>query len=75
MGKIAERAGPGREFDASGLATVAEVTDRLAESDDALAALITAPSTITVLDHEVVRSDAPIAGAGELAYLPPVSGG
>lgn len=74
LGKIGERAGPAREMDVGHLSTIAQVTDALCEDED-LAALLRAPSTITVLDNEIVQQDTEIGGAQELAYLPPVSGG
>lgn len=74
FGKIAQRAGEGREVDAAAFSTVAEVTDFLCEDPD-LAELLRSPAVVTVLDDVVVKGAAPIASAKELAYLPPISGG
>lgn len=75
LGRIGERAGGPRTLDTEGLATVADATARLSEAEPDLAALLSAPSTITVLDDAVARADTPLGDARELAYLPPVSGG
>jgi molybdopterin converting factor subunit 1 len=54
-------------------ATVAQLRGRLAERCPALAALL-ARSALAV-DGEFAREDQPLDGAGEVALLPPVSGG
>lgn len=74
FGKLADRAGPSLEIDTAGLRTVGEVTDLLCQ-DVNFRYLLHSATVVTVLDEEVVRPEAPIDGAGELAYLPPVSGG
>ncbi len=74
FGKLGERAGPSRSIDTSDLATVADVTARLCE-DPALAEMFSDTPVVTVLDDQIVRGEAPITGARELAYLPPLSGG
>ena len=48
FGKIAQRAGEGREVDAAAFSTVAEVTDFLCEDPD-LAELLRSPAVVTVL--------------------------
>ncbi|MCQ8184861.1 MoaD/ThiS family protein [Parvularcula maris] len=75
LGRIGERAGPPRELSEEGLVTVADAVERLTVEDDELASLLRAPSTVYVLDDRVVKGDAALEGASELAFLPPVSGG
>ena len=70
LGKFGERFGAEADIDTDGLSTVADVMNRIDE-DGTLAS----SSTICVLDEEVVKPGAPILGAQELAFLPPVSGG
>lgn len=74
FGRIADIAGPSREIDTQGFSTVRDVTEALCK-EPALADLLKAPTTVTVLDHTVVKDHAELKGAAELAYLPPVSGG
>ena len=75
LGKIAELAGPERALDLPEGATVADAAARLSAEHAALGALLSAPSTVYILDDAVAKADACLDGARELAFLPPVSGG
>ncbi len=60
----------------AGVATVADVIDWLAARDARGAATFADPGRIrAAVDGVMVPIDAPIAGAGEIALFPPVTGG
>ena len=74
FGKLADIAGRSRKIDTDDYTTVGEITKELCK-DPLLAEALRHPSITTVLDNSVVKEDATIKNANELAYLPPVSGG
>jgi len=56
--------------------TVADLVAWLAARDDASAHALARPEVIrTAIDQRHVRQDAVIAGAREIAFFPPVTGG
>ena len=57
-------------------ATVAAVRALLASEDEALGEALAQPSVRVAVDHEVIKDeDAPLGRAGEVAFMPPMSGG
>ena len=59
-----------------GVATVADLMAWLARRDEQYAHAFENGTVIrAAIDHRHVRSDAPIAGAGEIAFFPPMTGG
>jgi sulfur-carrier protein len=59
-----------------GVATIAELMAWLAGRDEQYAyAFENAKVIRAAIDHRHVRSHAPIAGAGEVAFFPPMTGG
>jgi molybdopterin synthase sulfur carrier subunit len=60
----------------AGIATVGELMAWLAERDEQYAhAFENARVIRAAIDHRHVRPDAPIAGAAEIAFFPPMTGG
>ena len=60
----------------SGVKTVAELIVWLQARAPQYAAAFSRPEVIrTAIDHGHVRADAPVAGAREIAFFPPVTGG
>jgi len=58
------------------VATVSDLIDWLVARDDSYAGAFADRETIRVaLDQEHVEHDAPIAGAKEAAFFPPMTGG
>ncbi|HXO69126.1 MAG TPA: molybdopterin converting factor subunit 1 [Bradyrhizobium sp.] len=56
--------------------TVAELIGWLAQRNEAYAHAFATPRTIrAAIDHTHVRPDATIAGAREIAFFPPMTGG
>lgn len=56
--------------------TVAELMEHLAGRGEEYAHAFEARAAIrTAIDHELVGPDAPIAGAREIAFFPPMTGG
>ncbi len=49
--------------------------DQLGAQDAALAAALAAPGVQAAVDQALVRGDAPLTQASEVAFLPPMSGG
>jgi molybdopterin synthase sulfur carrier subunit len=75
---VRERAGVAEERVElpAGLATVAEVIDWLKTRGPELAHAFERPEVIRVaLDHRHVKASAAVAGAREIAFFPPVTGG
>jgi molybdopterin synthase sulfur carrier subunit len=59
-----------------GIATVAELIDWLSRRGDEYAHAFENPKIIrTAIDRAHVRADAAIAGAREIAFFPPMTGG
>ena len=58
------------------VATVAALIDHLSARDEAVAAALAERRTLrAAVDQNHVALDAPIAGAREVAFFPPVTGG
>ena len=71
LGKAEEQIEP-----PAGIATVAELMAWLAERDEQYAhAFENARVIRAAIDHRHVRPDALIAGAAEIAFFPPMTGG
>jgi molybdopterin synthase sulfur carrier subunit len=56
-------------------ASVSALRARLAEEDAALGEALGGAGVQVAVDQAVVRGDAPLAAASEVAFLPPMSGG
>ncbi len=75
---VRERIGKAEEDIAppAGIATVGELMAWLAGKGDAYAYAFENPKVIrAAIDKSHVRADAPIEGAGEIAFFPPMTGG
>ena len=75
---VRERVGKTEEqIDApAGIATVGELMAWLARRDEQYAHAFENANVIrAAIDHRHVRSDAAIAGASEIAFFPPMTGG
>ncbi len=60
----------------SSVSTVAELVEFLSTRDEAVAAALAERRTLrAAVDQNHVALDAPIAGAREVAFFPPVTGG
>lgn len=57
------------------VATVAALRDWLAARDPALSETMQSRSVRAIVDHAFAPDDTPIAGAKEIAFAPPLSGG
>ena len=58
------------------VATVSDLIDHLSARDEAVAAALAERRTLrAAVDQNHVALDAPIAGAREVAFFPPVTGG
>lgn len=55
--------------------TLAALRLRLAQDDPALGEALAGPGVQVALDQAIVRGDAPLTPASEVAFLPPMSGG
>jgi molybdopterin synthase sulfur carrier subunit len=55
--------------------SLAELRRRLGADDPALAEALAAPGVQVALDQTLVRGDAALSAAAEVAFLPPMSGG
>jgi sulfur-carrier protein len=75
---VRERVGKAEEIvePPSGVRTVGELIDWLAKRDDVYAHAFETPRVIrAAIDHAHVKPDAMIAGAREIAFFPPMTGG
>lgn len=71
-----ERIGESREELETSAATVAELVEELRAREPRYAAAFADLSAIRVaIDQELSDFDAPLAGAREVAFFPPVTGG
>jgi molybdopterin synthase sulfur carrier subunit len=71
LGKAEEQIEP-----PAGIATVSDLMTWLAERDEQYAhAFENARVIRAAIDHRHVRPDTPIAGAAEIAFFPPMTGG
>ena len=74
---LRERVGAAsEEIDPGDATTARDLVDRLSASDPRYAAAFTDMTAIRVaIDQEMCPLDAPISGAREIAFFPPVTGG
>ncbi len=73
---LRERVGTGHERIETDARTVAELMTELAARDEGYALAFSDPSTIrAAVDQELADLDAPIQGAREVAFFPPMTGG
>jgi molybdopterin synthase sulfur carrier subunit len=73
FGRLADLAGwRERHIDAASLDIL---RSKLAEEDAALGAALSGPGVQAAVDQTLVRGDAMLSGASEVAFLPPMSGG
>ncbi|MTH76645.1 molybdopterin converting factor subunit 1 [Paracoccus aestuariivivens] len=73
---LRERIGQPRERIETEAATVRDLVDQLAAMDDWHAAALSDLSAVRVaIDQELADLDARIAGAREIAFFPPMTGG
>lgn len=56
-------------------ASLAELRRMLGAEDPALGEALAAPGVQVALDQAIVRGDAALSAAAEVAFLPPMSGG
>ena len=55
--------------------TLAELKARIAAEDAALGEALDGPGVQAAVDRALARGEAALAGAAEVAFLPPMSGG
>jgi len=73
---LRERVGTGHEKVETGAATVADLMAELSLRDEGYALAFSDPGAIrAAVDQELVDMDAPLAGAREVAFFPPMTGG
>ena len=73
---LRERVGVGHEQVETDAATVGELINELKARDEAYAFAFSDLSAIrAAVDQELVEFDAPLAGAREIAFFPPMTGG
>jgi molybdopterin synthase sulfur carrier subunit len=73
FGRLSDVAGwRERQIDSAFLSTLRR---RLAEEDQTLGEALVGPGVQVALDQVIVRGDAPLNAASEVAFLPPMSGG
>lgn len=73
---LRERVGQPRERIETNAATVRELVDQLIAMDEWHAAALSDLKAVRVaIDQELADLDAPIAGAREIAFFPPMTGG
>jgi len=73
---VRERIGLPKERVETGAATVAELVDELRAREERYAAAFADLSALRVaVDQELTDFDAPLAGAREVAFFPPMTGG
>ena len=73
FGRLADLAGwREREIDAASLDALRQ---RLADEDAALGDALLGPGVQAAVDQTLVRGDADLSAASEVAFLPPMSGG
>jgi molybdopterin synthase sulfur carrier subunit len=75
FGRLGDLAGwRERRFDPAP-ATLSALKALIAATDAALGAALDGPGVQAAVDRAIVRGDAALAAAGEVAFLPPMSGG
>ena len=73
---VRERIGQPRETVETGAATVADLVDELRGREDRYAAAFADLSALRVaVDQDLAEFDTPLAGAREVAFFPPMTGG
>jgi len=73
---VRERIGTGRERVETDAATVAELVDELRAREERYALAFADVSALRVaVDQDLAGFDAPLAGAREVAFFPPMTGG
>ncbi|WP_419319217.1 MoaD/ThiS family protein [Caulobacter sp. ErkDOM-E] len=73
FGRLADQAGwRERAFEATSLAAL---RDLIAQDDPDLAEALSGPGVQVAVDKTLVRGEAILAAATEVAFLPPMSGG
>jgi len=73
---LRERVGTGHEQVETEAATVADLMAELSQRDAGYALAFSDPKAIrAAIDQELVDMDAPLAGAREVAFFPPMTGG
>lgn len=73
---VRERIGTGRERLDTAAPTVAALVDELRQREERYAAAFADLSALRVaVDQELAGWDAPLAGAREVAFFPPMTGG
>lgn len=55
--------------------TVSDLRRQLSEADEALGEALVGPGVQVAVDQVLVRHDAALTAASEVAFLPPMSGG
>ena len=74
FGRLADLAG-WRERDMDAPATLSALREILTAEDAALGEALSGPGVQAAVDQALVRGDPMLAGAREVAFLPPLSGG
>ena len=73
---VRERIGTGRERVETEAATVAELVEELRAREERYALAFADTSALRVaVDQDLTEFDAPLAGAREVAFFPPMTGG
>ena len=73
---LRERVGTAAEQVETEAATVAELIEELRARDEGYAHAFSDIGSIrAAIDHDLVEMDAPLAGAREVAFFPPMTGG
>jgi len=73
FGRLADQAGwRERSVEAGSVAALRQV---LSADDASLGEALAGPGVQVAIDKAIVRGDAPLAAATEVAFLPPMSGG
>lgn len=73
---LRERVGIATETVETEAATIADLIAELSSRDAGYALAFSDPGAIrAAIDHELVAMDAPLAGAREVAFFPPMTGG
>ena len=73
---VRERIGTGRETVETEAATVAELVEELRAREERYARAFADTSALRVaVDQDLAEFDAPLAGAREVAFFPPMTGG
>ena len=73
---LRERIGTGKETVESSAATVADLVEELKAREERYAAAFADTTALRVaVDQDLTTFDAPLAGAREVAFFPPMTGG